>query len=69
MLQSDMFLEIPVQFCTMWTMWALKLGLLATLQFHMIIKRLLPTITFSTACTHKSLIWKLTICNIMSSFR
>lgn len=69
MLQSDMFLEIPVQLGTMRTVGTLELWLLATLQFHVIIKGLLPTIAFPTSFTYKSLIWKLTLCNIMSSIR
>lgn len=64
-----MFLEIPVQLCTMRTVGTLELWLLATLQFHMIIKGLLPTIAFPTSCTYKSLTWKLMLSNIMSSIR
>lgn len=69
MLQSDMFLEIPVQLGAMRTVGTLELWLLATLQFHVIIKGLLPTIAFPTSFTYKSLIWKLTLSNIMSSIR
>jgi hypothetical protein len=69
MLQFDMFLKIPIQFCAMRAMGALKLGLLATLQFHMVVKGLLPTINFSTVWAYKSLIRKLTVSNISSSNR
>jgi len=67
MFQTDMFLEIPVQLGTMRTERTLELWLLATLQFHVIIKGLLPTIAFPTSFTHKSLFWKLKLSNIMSS--
>ena len=69
MLQSDVFLEIPVQLGTMRTVGTMELWLLATLQFHVIIKGLLPTIAFPTSFTYKSFIWKLTLSNIMSSIR
>lgn len=69
MLQSDMFLEIPVQLGTMRTVGTLELWLLATFQFHVVIKGLLPTINFPTSFTYKSLIWKLALGNIMSSIR
>jgi len=69
MLQSDMFLEIPVQLGAMRTVGTLELWLLATLQFHVIIKGLLPTIAFPTSFTYKPLTWKLTLSNIMSSIR
>jgi hypothetical protein len=69
MLQFDMFLKIPIQFCAMRAMGTLELGLLAAFQFHMVIKGLLPTINFSTVWAYKSLTRKLTVSNILSSNR